>query len=190
MDDERVMIFIDGNNLYHELKGHFGRSDLDFAKFCKKLAGNRNLVRTYYYNAPVDQTREPDRYARQQLFFRSLQRLPYFELRLGRLVYFDWPRQSPIEKGVDVKLSTDMIVHAFRNSYDTATLVSGDTDYSAALQAVKDQGKHVEVVLFGGRQTSQHLREISDRTIDIDKKYLSDCWEGGAARRRSQAANP
>ncbi len=190
MDDERVMILIDGNNLYHELKGHFGRSDLDFGKFCKKLAGNRDLVRTYYYNAPVDQTREPDRYARQQQFFRSLQRLPYFELRLGRLVYFDWPKQSPIEKGVDVKLSTDMVVHAFRNSYDTAILVSGDTDYSAALQAVKDQGKHVEVALFGGRQTSLHLRDTSDRTIEIDKKYLSDCWGQAATRGRPRPSNP
>lgn len=188
MEDERVMIFIDGNNLYHELKGHFGRSDLDFSKFCKKLAGNRTLVRTYYYNAPVDEDHEPDRHARQEKFFRSLQRLPYFELRLGRLVYFDWPRQSPIEKGVDVKLATDMLVHAFRNSYDTGILVSGDTDYSAALQAVKDRGKHVEVALFGGSHTSRHLREISDRTIDIDKKYLSSCWERGGARRRPRSS--
>lgn len=188
MDDERVMVFIDGNNLFHELKGHFGRSDIDFAKFCRRLAGDRTLVRTYYYNAPVDKEREPDRHARQDRFFRSLQRLPYFELRFGRLVYFDWPRQSPIEKGVDVKLSTDMLVHAFRNSYDTAVLVSGDTDYSPALQAIKDQGKHVEVVLFGDRQTSLELREISDRTIDVDKNYLSDCWEGGAARKQSRTS--
>jgi len=170
------MVFIDGNNLYHELKGHFGRSDLDFGKFCKKLAGDRSLVRTYYYNAPVDRIREPDRYQRQQGFFRSLQSLPYFELRFGRLVYFDWPKQSPIEKGVDVKLATDMLVHAFRHSYDTAILVSGDTDYSAAIQAVKDLGNHVEAALFGGRHTSQHLREISDRTIHIDKKFLQGCW--------------
>jgi uncharacterized LabA/DUF88 family protein len=173
---ERVMTFIDGNNLYHELKGYFGRSDLDFGKFCSKLTGDRSLVRTYYYNAPVDKAREPDRALRQQRFFRSLQSLPYFELRFGRLVYFDWPRQSPIEKGVDVKLATDMLVHAFRNSYDTAILVSGDTDYAAALQAVKDLGKHVEVALFGGRQTSLQLREISDRTIQIDKKFLRGCW--------------
>ena len=69
-----------------------------------------------------------------------------------------------------------MVVHAFRNSYDTAILVSGDTDYSAALQAVKDHGKHVEVALFSDGQSSLHLREISDRTIDINKKLLRDCW--------------
>lgn len=177
MDTERVMIFIDGNNLYHELKGHYGRADIDFTKFCKKLAGTRRLVRTYYYNSIVDEEREPERHSRQEGFIESLQSLPYFELRFGRLVYFDWPRQPPIEKGVDVKLATDMIVHAFRGSYDTAILVSGDTDYAAALQAVKDQGKHVEVVLFGREKgTSQHLREISDRIQEISRGFLRGCW--------------
>lgn len=176
VDDTRVMIFIDGNNLYHELKGHYGRADVDFTKFCQKLSNARSLVRTYYYNAVVDRDREPERHTRQQRFFESLRKLPYFELRFGRLVYFDWPRQSPIEKGVDVALATDMLVHAFRGSYDTAILVSGDTDYAAALQAVKDRGKHVEVVLFGEEGTSQHLREIADRTVIIDKKFLRGCW--------------
>lgn len=36
---------MDDTNLYHELKGHFGRSDLDFSKFCKKLAGTRRRGR-------------------------------------------------------------------------------------------------------------------------------------------------
>ena len=76
MSDERVMVFIDGNNLYHELKGHFGRSDLNFAKFCSKLANGRTLVRTYYYNAPLDSAREPDRFIKQQRFFRSLRPCP------------------------------------------------------------------------------------------------------------------
>lgn len=176
VDDERVMIFIDGNNLYHDLKEHYNRTDIDFTKFCKKLAGSRSLIRTYYYNAIVDREHEPERYARQQRFIESLRALPYFELRFGRLVYFDWPRQRPIEKGVDVKLSTDMLVHAFRNSYDTAILVSGDTDYAAALQAVKDQGKHVEVALFGDKGTSQHLREVSDRILNIDRRFMKSCW--------------
>lgn len=177
MDDERVMIFIDGNNFYHELKGHYGRADVDFTKFCKKLAGTRRLVRTYYYNSIVDPEKEPERHQQQERFIDSIQSLPYFELRFGRLVYFDWPRQAPIEKGVDVKLATDMIVHAFRGSYDTAILVSADTDYAAALQAVKDQGKHVEVVLFGrDKGTSQHLREVSDRIQEITRGYLRGCW--------------
>ena len=41
---ERVMIFIDGSNLYHSLKNHTGRTDLDIGKFCHKLTGRRQLV--------------------------------------------------------------------------------------------------------------------------------------------------
>jgi len=35
------------------------------------------------------------------------------------------------------------------------------------------------VAFFSDRQTSQHLREISDRTIEISKKLLRDCWSSG-----------
>lgn len=59
MANEQVMILIDGSNLYHSLKSNFQRTDLDFASFAERLAESRRLIRTYYYNAPVDQTKEP-----------------------------------------------------------------------------------------------------------------------------------
>lgn len=176
MPDERVMAFIDGNNLYHALKDRFGRASIDFSKLCEKLVAGRRLVRAYYYNAPLDQTRDRQRYQEQQRFFRSIQRLPYIELRLGRLVYRGGPTEAPYEKGVDVLLTTDMLVHAFRGNYETAILVSGDTDYAAALQAVKDQGKHVEVALFGDPWSSQLLRNVADKTLEIDSDFLKACW--------------
>ena len=39
---ERVMVFIDGSNLYHVLNQHFSRNDIKFGKFAEKLAGDRN----------------------------------------------------------------------------------------------------------------------------------------------------
>ena len=35
--NERVMIFIDGSNLYHSLKGFFKRTDIDIGKMARKL---------------------------------------------------------------------------------------------------------------------------------------------------------
>ena len=84
---ERVMIFIDGSNLYHSLKNHFDRTDLDMGRFCRKLLGRRQLIRIYYYNAKVGQKQEPERYKQQQAFFAGVKAIPYTELRLGRLVY-------------------------------------------------------------------------------------------------------
>ena len=53
---ERVMVFIDGSNFYHVLNQHFSRNDIKFGKFAEKLAGDRELVRTYYYNIKISQT--------------------------------------------------------------------------------------------------------------------------------------
>ena len=174
---ERVMIFIDGSNLYHSLKAHFRRTDLDIGKFCQRLLGKRQLIRIYYYNAQVGRKEEPERFKDQQKFFSGVTARPYTELRLGRLVYNNWPGSPPYEKGVDIQLATDMITHSFKGNYSVAILVAGDSDYVGALQAVKDNGKNVEVALFGKERTSVPLREVADRVITIDGRLLRNCWK-------------
>jgi uncharacterized LabA/DUF88 family protein len=112
-----------------------------------------------------------------RLFFSSVGAIPYCELRLGRLVYQNWPNSPPYEKGVDIQLTTDLLTHSFKNNYDVGVLVAGDSDYVGALQAVKDNGKNIEVALFGKEKTSRPLREVADRIITIDKRYLRGCWK-------------
>ena len=121
MPDDRVMVFIDGSNLYHSLRDQLGRTDVYFEKFYRKLVGDRRLVRVYYYNALVDQTRDQQGYANQQRFLDRMRRLPYLEVRLGRLIYRGWPGTPPYEKGIDIKLATDMLVHGFRGNWGRRT---------------------------------------------------------------------
>ncbi len=182
---ERVMIFIDGSNLYHSLKNHFNRADLDMAKFTAKLLQKRELVRIYYYNAMVGQKQEPEVFKQQQVFFNGVNAVPYTELRLGRLVYSSgWPNVPPTEKGTDVQLAVDMVTHAYKDNYDVAILVAGDNDFTGAVQAAKDTGKHVEIALFGNPGTSQQLRDVADKVIPVDGKTLKDCWTRGPQRSR------
>jgi uncharacterized LabA/DUF88 family protein len=58
-----------------------------------------------------------------------------------------------------------------------AILVAGDNDFAGAVQAVKDNGKHVEVALFGKQGTSQQLRSAADRVIVINSRLFKDCWK-------------
>ena len=174
---ERIMIFIDGSNLYHSLKAFLKRTDIDIGRLCNRLLDKRRLVRIYYYNAKVGHKEEPERYRDQQAFFAGVNAIPYCELRLGRLVYHNWPNSPPYEKGVDIQLATDMITHSFKNNYDVAVLVAGDNDYVGALQSVKDNGKHVEVALFGKERTSYQLRMVADRVIAINARFLKGCWK-------------
>lgn len=175
---DRVMVFIDGSNLYHSLKNIFKRTDIDLGKFCEKLVEKRRLVRIYYYNAIVGMKQEPERYRSQQTFLSSVRQIPYLELRLGRLVYTSaWPHSPPYEKGIDIMLTTDLLTHSFKGNYDVAILVAGDTDYVGAIQAVKNNGQNMEVALFGRETTSRDLREVADRILEIDGRYLRGCWK-------------
>lgn len=80
---KRVMIFIDGSNLYHNLRSFCGRTDIDFAAFVRKLVGeDRELIRVYYYNAPVDRRDNEDKYRAQQRFFATLNQIDNFDSSL------------------------------------------------------------------------------------------------------------
>ena len=56
-------------------------------------------------------------------------------------------------------------------------LVEGDNDFVGGIQAVKDNGKNVEVALFGKERTSYRLRMVADRVITINSKFLRGCWK-------------
>jgi len=167
---KRVVVFIDGSNFYHALKSTVQTAQVDFQTIVSHLVGpDRNLVRVYYYNAPVNATEVPDQYKRQQRFFDRLRKLDFFEIRLGRLV--KRPDGRCIEKGVDVRIAVDMVVYAVRDLYDVAVLVSADGDFADAVQFVKDQGKHVEVAYPVGSRF-RRLREVCDRFIPLDRASL------------------
>jgi len=165
---ERVAIFIDGSNFYHGLKSNIGNTSIDFAKLGEVLCRGRRLVRTYYYNAPVDQTREPERYRSQQRFFERLKRTPYLSLKLGRL---ERRGDTFVEKGVDINIAVDMLRYAYEDTYDTAILISGDGDFAVAVEAVEDRGKHVENAYFPN--VSRHLQDACDVFIKLDPTFLA-----------------
>ena len=171
-DDERIAIFIDGSNLYHSLEENCGRYDLDFGAFSAKLAGGRPHLRTYYYNVLRDPDRNPQAYQDQQKFLTALHSTPYLEVRLGASKLRG---DVPVEKGVDIMIATDFLTMAWNNLYDTAILVSGDGDFSYAVQAVKDMGKHVLVAAFPAN-LSKELGQVADAKEYFTPDYFADLW--------------
>lgn len=173
---KRVSVYIDGSNLYHSLKNISRENVLDFSKFISKLVGDNQLVRAYYYNAEVDPTREPLKYQGQQRFLHMLATVDYMEIKLGKIAYGNDSSTHPHEKKTDVNLAVDMVIHGFRNNYDLAVLVSGDADFVAAIQAVKDIGRQVEIALFDS-SISRPLREVADKITHINQEFLQECWK-------------
>jgi uncharacterized LabA/DUF88 family protein len=172
--EDRVAIFIDGSNLYHSLRGNYKRHDLNFADFTSKLCGSRRLFRTYYYNVLQDPIQRPDGYREQQEFLDSLRKTPYLEIRLGSTKV---TQGIPVEKGIDVMLATDLLYFAWNDFYDVAMLVSGDSDFAYALQAVKNMGKHVEVAYFE-RGVSKDLLDVADNRYLLNQSFFKGLWVG------------
>src|SRR5579859_6996386 len=83
----RVCVFIDDSNLYFALKRNNKMTRVDYYQFSQALVGEkRQLIRTYYYNAVFDSAHFSEKAKSQQSFFDSLDRTPYLELRLGRII--------------------------------------------------------------------------------------------------------
>jgi len=184
-ESDRVMVFIDGSNLYHVLSQQCGRHDLQFDKFAQKLANGRKLQRTYYYNIRQESESNPNVGIEQSKFLDSLYDTPYVEVRLGI-----WKQRGDImvEKGVDVMLATDVVTNAYNDHYDTAVVVSGDADFYPALQAAKDVGKHIEVAAFDMNLSAESAR-VADVVQKLNKTFFTGLWMTRAqARSRSAAA--
>jgi uncharacterized LabA/DUF88 family protein len=179
--EDRIAIFIDGSNLYHALRSNFGRYDLNFAEFTKKLCGARRMFRTYYYNVLQDPTQRAEGYREQQEFLNTLRETPYLEVRLGGTKMA--PGGVPVEKGIDVMLVTDLLHFAWNNLYDVAVLVSGDSDFAYALQAIKNMGKHVEVAYFESN-VSKDLLAVADNKHLLNRDFFRDLWARKGPRRR------
>ncbi len=166
---ERVCVFIDGANFYYQCKDNLGRTDIDFGKFAQWLVGpGRTLVRTYYYTVRLTPDHRPEQQKGQQKFLGALDRVPYLEVRLGKLVKRDTNcsacgdhQERWVEKGVDMRVGVDMLAAAAKDLYDTAILVTGDADLAEAIKAVKELGRHVEVAAFQ-KNRSYELVQTAD----------------------------
>jgi len=166
---KKIVIFIDGSNFYHGLTKNFGKVKIDFSAFAKFLSKDNKLIQIYYYNVPLNQKDNPEKYRMQQKFFSYLNKIQNLEIKLGRLE--KRPKGGLVEKGVDVRIAVDLVTHAYSNIFDTAILVSGDADFVPAIKAVQDFGKEVTNICFP-KTKSFHLNQTCNKTITLSKTNI------------------
>jgi uncharacterized LabA/DUF88 family protein len=166
---ERVVIFIDGSNIFHAIRAL--NIKIDYSKMIKFLSNDKYLIRAYYYSSmprveDVERdTPEWDSLMRQRKFISELKNMGIKPrmANLRKLATGEW-----LEKEVDIMLATDMLALAFRDAYDTAILVSGDSDFCYTVETIQDLGKRVVNATFK-RNSSPLLRAVCDEVIILDE---------------------
>lgn len=152
-DKTRISIFIDGSNFYFKVRslGFKNLSHFDYRGFANWLARERIIVSAGYYIGivrakPEDDKGQKMRRAQINIFNFLQSKTQNFTIHKGYLMRNDGVYH---EKGVDVKIATDLLVGAYENLYDEAIIISSDTDLIPAMEKVKKLNKKVEYIGFG-----------------------------------------
>ena len=163
-------VYVDGFNLYY---GQLRRSPyrwLDLNKLFTLLLPDDTIDKIKYFTARVSaRPNDPGQPVRQDTYLRALGTLPNIEIYYGHfLSSLTWgtlevpyPAQqihankNPVyvriirteEKGSDVNLATHLVRDAFMREFETAVVVSNDSDLLAAIQIARHELRRVVGVI-------------------------------------------
>jgi uncharacterized LabA/DUF88 family protein len=173
---DKVKILIDGSNFFYYCKEIRVPTypKFDFEKLSKLLAQGRTITEKSYYIGGV-RANPKDHKAmkmmkKQMSFFAYLKRNGW-NIRKGYLLKSNGKHH---EKGVDVLLALDLALGAVDNNYDTALLVSSDTDLLPAIKETEDRGKKVEYIGFSHRPSIAMVSNCKMSRL-ITKADLINC---------------
>ncbi len=160
----RVMVFVDSANIIHSCKDLGWK--MGYKALQKYFQQNTNLIDIYFYSATETAN------SKQNAFLSMLSRKG-FKIRTKSLKYIKQNDGQFFVKGnLDAELTTDMILR--KDDYDTAVLLSGDSDFQAPIDAIQSFGKRV-IVISTRNHVSHELIKSADVFVYLDdfKKY----WE-------------
>jgi len=166
--------FIDGGYLDCVLRREFAAPRIDYAKIAKWMTAGEEPIRIYYYHClPYLSTpateEEQLRYNRKSGFFRRLEALPNFTVRLGRLERRNQDltgHQTFIQKRVDMMLGLDLVNLAVKRRITQAAIFTGDSDFLPAIEMAKAEG--VVITLCHGQAPRAH----EELTLVCDRESL------------------
>jgi uncharacterized LabA/DUF88 family protein len=179
---QRVIAYIDGFNLYFGLRTHGWRRYywLDLPGVSRSLLRpDQALETTHYFTSRIrDNGRNADDRLRQNGYIDALVERGvkvhegHFleKQRQCRKCSSSWPDYE--EKMTDVNIAIQLLIDAFDDRFDTALLVSGDSDLTTPVKRVRERfsGKRVVVAFPPSRHSAQLQRAANGHlTIGEDK---------------------
>jgi|TARA_B100001971_G_scaffold159061_1_gene148908 uncharacterized LabA/DUF88 family protein len=144
---KRAIVFVDGNNWYHNLKATIGKPRIIELKKLSQMIGEHfdlDIVGIKYYNSVPDIGLGDIVYYKHMVFLDRLKKqgIKVQTRKLKKIKEND--KIIRIEKGVDVMIAVDMVSSALvEDKCDSCILISGDADFVPVMQLIKKAGKEV-----------------------------------------------
>jgi uncharacterized LabA/DUF88 family protein len=170
----RVVTYIDGFNLYFGLRSKGWRKYywLDLVRLsCALLKAEQQLETVHYFTSRIilSDNNAKD-VGRQNTYLEALSTLPLVHLHFGhflgksqrcRACGTEWVRYE--EKMTDVNIAARLLSDAFENRFDTALLISADSDLTTPVQQVLSRfpEKRIIVAQPPGRNSASLCRAAS-----------------------------
>lgn len=179
---ERVIVYVDGFNLYFGMK-EAALSNLKWLNLRKLtinlLKERQELIEIQYFTSRV--SNDPDKQKRQTLFIEALE-------SVGVKVFYGHYQRNTIdcnrcghvwvaynEKMTDVNIATHMIMDAYKDKYDMALLISGDSDLVPPIKEINEHFKNKRVfVAFPPKRHNNSVAIVAKGSLTIGRKKLAD----------------
>lgn len=179
----RVMAYVDGFNLYFGLKdsGFKRYYWLDVAALAHSLLKpGQQLLATHYFTARIrsngrnstDQKRQSDYLEALALRGVRCQFGHYLQkTRQCRQCGASWPDYE--EKMTDVNIAIQMLENAFDDAFDTALVISGDSDLATPIRRVRERFPQKRlIVAFPPGRFSGELKRCANGHLTIGEDKL------------------
>lgn len=172
------LVILDGSNFYHKAKKlapSIHLTNYNYKKLAETITGSTENYIEYCvgeikFHSNSD-SKNQHLYSGQQALFYTLQQQGIvvkkgFMLKNQGIYH---------EKGVDVRIATDIVRGALKNEYDTCYIITSDSDILPAVEDAIAAGKKVVYVAFEKTTVSKALAINCSETVFITKSMIESC---------------
>ena len=182
----RVISYIDGFNLYFGLRDKDWRKYywLDLVAMSKALLKpEQTLVHCHYFTARIrDHGYGGQSVERQKTWLDALNARQGISCHFGHYLLKKtkcrkcgacWP--APEEKMTDVNIASRLIVDAYENKYDSALIVSADSDLATPIRLIQEKFPEKKlIVAFPPKRRSDELAKRTNGYLRIGADKLKN----------------
>jgi len=151
---EITYVYIDGFNLYYGALNKNkkpGLKWLDIQSWLNKVLLYNDIRKIKFFTSRISGKYDSTKPDRQDVYFRALRTLPFVEIIEGFFLTkkqricvtkdIDLFANIPEEKGTDVNLAIHVLNDARKNKFQTAIIVSNDSDFAEVVKVVTKELK-------------------------------------------------